>query len=614
MRTGHALILAIIPIFLEGCCVVKHQTENIQEPTENHYNYRAVQGDVFMMPCVNPSTQHYEKVVWSRHAERGDVTASLSSDATRREEEGVVSKDNVLTFPALEAKHSGNYTCRTGGRKMFLHLQVLEKAGLGCPKPEGSELILIEGKSKEIPCPAFTCGDHAYNTDVTWHKNGTALAELQRMRGVCKKNGSLFLCTVYKADKAVFFCDRNTSEQGVLWINRRAVSTKVIPMDTKVSPVITHPRNETEEVEIGQPYTLTCNVTFGFERNSSSLIQWYSSNQGTKEDMILMKMESPVTLRELESGTVVTRRAVIEEVTSLNLNHTYTCIASNAVGNSSATIKLKRKTGVKWPAMVAYPTVTLVLVAGLGVIVYVKWLELSLLYRSHWPHENNGEDEKEFDVFLSYVWSPLSEEVEALAMFSPSRPDTYEEASPSSMDHLTIEEGYATQTPLEVLLPQVLEDQWGYRLCLLERDLLPGGAYTEDVVHTLQRSRMLICLLSADYLSSSNAMFVLESGIQALLQGSHLKLLLIWMRGKSACVDQLNPALPTLVRRALRVLPALVWAQGEPAKSTSNFWRSLRTAMPIQSGAFFTQIDSEMIRLPIAITNSLNPDKVNGRA
>lgn len=192
-------------------------------------------------------------------------------------------------------------------------------------------------------------------------------------------------------------------------------------------------------------------------------------------------------------------------------------------------------------------------------------------------------DEKDFDVFLSYVWSPLSgDQVGGLPLFPPSGSDTDEEgmkvflqpsficmyhctgkitltknnnwfsASPSGMDLLKTEEGYAIQRPLEVLLPRVLEDRWSYRLCLLERDLLPEGgqkrrgerergeklttfdypsclcvplcvtAYTDDVVHALQRSRMLICLLSADYLSNSNTVFVLESGIQVEYESCHL--------------------------------------------------------------------------------------------
>ncbi|XP_071371864.1 interleukin-18 receptor accessory protein-like [Centroberyx affinis] len=161
------------------------------------------------------------------------------------------------------------------------------------------------------------------------------------------------------------------------------------------------------------------------------------------------------------------------------------------------------------------------------------------------------------------------------------------------MDQLNTEEGDATQRPLEVLLPRVLEDQWGYRLCLLDRDLLPGGAYTEDVVHALQRSRMLICVLSADYLSNSNALFVLESGIQALLQGSQLKLLLIWTRGTAASLGQLDPPLPPLVWRALKVLPALHWASRKPARANSNFWSSLRKAITVQSKAGCAHTESE---------------------
>lgn len=135
----------------------------------------------------------------------------------------------------------------------------------------------------------------------------------------------------------------------------------------------------------GHSHTLTCKVIFGFERNFSPVIQWYVNYDGKMEKMIPLQMESQQWVnvqswsktlhlslcvdfwsRKLSSSWdtkdlkffswlrqekrsfiefLVTQRAIIKEVTLRHFNHTYTCMASNAVGNSSTTIKLKRKTG-----------------------------------------------------------------------------------------------------------------------------------------------------------------------------------------------------------------------------------------------------------------------------
>ncbi|XP_056228075.1 interleukin-18 receptor accessory protein-like isoform X2 [Seriola aureovittata] len=561
MQTGYTLFFLIFPIILEGCCVGNHQKKQtatapvgLQQET-THWNYRAVEGEIFRLPCKGN-----KNLVWSR---------------TRDSMEGNEDQSfNCGTEFTVEANHSGKYTC---GSKLFLHLKVVAKISLGCFQPHESKVELVSGAGGNISCPGRKCSN---NTDVRWFKGEKPMSE--QKRDSCEKNGLLHLCKV-KADydHGVFFCDRQIIEHRVIWTFRRAVKVTVVPfkkITNKTKIDIVYPEaNMTDKVELGRSHNLTCVVFFPYEKESSAKVQWYVNYSDNKETMTILHKEKP----QNDPWYKVTGTAIIKEVTLQHLNRTYTCIASNTVENKSVTIKLEEKIKAKWPSLVGYPIASLLVVAGLGIIFHVKWLELRLIYRSHFPHGKRGDDEKEFDVFLSYVWTPRSAEVEG-GWTVPSRSGaaTDEEAHLSIMDPLNTEEGEATQRPLEELLPQMLEERWGYRLCLLERDVLPGGAYTNDVVLAIQRSQMLICLLSADYLCNSNAVFVLESGVQALLQNSAFKLLLIQTNRESASLIQQDSPLPTLVQRALKVLPSLNWTSGKPSRATHNFWKSLRKAMP----------------------------------
>ncbi|XP_069381862.1 interleukin-18 receptor accessory protein-like [Paralichthys olivaceus] len=571
MQTGHILFSFIFPIVLDGCCVGGHEKKltatgltGLQQDA-THQHYRAVEGESFMMPCLKSVSGHITEV-WSRTG----GSESLSFDCGK-------------VFPA-EVEHSGKYRCLTGnrsllssGNELFLHLRVVEETSVGCFQPKESSLELLNGAGGDIPCPGRNCSN---NTDVRWYKGNIPVSELSR--DICEKNGLLRLCEVKgKYDTSVYFCDRPVMEQGVTWTFRRAVKVKVVPHKTISDPPrIAYPAdNKTEEVELGRSHTLTCKVFFPYESKSSGEVHWYMNNGGNKDNMTLLEMKKPQQGSDILEEYWIVQDGFIDKVTPQHLEHTYTCIASNALGKCNVTIRLNQKQ-VKWASLVGSPIASLLLVVVVGVILHMKWLELQIIYRCHFLHGTHDRDEKRFDVFLSYVWSPTSAEIEGgWTRSSRSGPVTDEEACQFSMDPLNTEEDEATQTPLEVLLRQVLEEQWGYRLCLLERDILPGGAYTNDVVLAIQGSHMLICLLSADYLCNTDGVFVLESGVQALLQKSALKLLIIRTCRNSASIIQ-DPPLPPLVQRALKVLPSLNWTSDKPDRGSSRFWRSLRKAMP----------------------------------
>ncbi|RVE74351.1 hypothetical protein OJAV_G00021180 [Oryzias javanicus] len=495
MQTGFMLFYLITPILLQGCCIRKQQKKMTgvkRDATNQHF--RAVEGELFMMPCIK-SLKQPARTVWSRSGEDKNTNKDLTFDCG-------------VKFVA-KVNHSGKYTSLSG--RSIITLQVVASISLRCFQPSEAKVTLRVHTGGEIYCPSHHCSN---NSDTIWFKGNKAVSE--QHRASCNDEGLLRLCQVYEEDTGLYFCDRQLMEEGIQWTYRRAVDVTVIThLEPSKCPQIKNPAaNMTEEVELGQPHILTCEVFFDFEVDFLPKVQWFMNYGDNMENMTPLRMEEPQQKQETLEVLEVIQTAVIPEVMPQHLKNTFTCIAMNSVGNSSVTIELKQKTKVTWPPLVGYPFAAFLLVVLLGILLRVKWLEIQLMYRSHFQHGQH-DGEKEFDVFLSFVWSPLSAEApQGFTLPSRSGCDCNDEEHLMSKKLMRCDESKTAQKPLEVLLPHVLEVHWGYRLCLPERDLLPGGAYTNDVVLGIKRSRMLMCVLSADYLADSSAVFVLESGIQ----------------------------------------------------------------------------------------------------
>ncbi|XP_027722353.1 interleukin-18 receptor accessory protein-like isoform X2 [Vombatus ursinus] len=160
-------------------------------------------------------------------------------------------------------------------------------------------------------------------------------------------------------------------------------------------------------------------------------------------------------------------------------------------------------------------------------------------------------DGKEFDAFVSYA-----------------KQDSFDSLDPSSLN----EESFALD-----LLPKVLEKKYGYTLCLFERDVIPGGVYTEDIVKIIKQSRRVICVLSPSYVSSPTV-FELQAAVNLALEDQTLKLILI----KFSPFKEPD-SLPHRVKKALNVLPTITWRSSKSTPSNSRFWNCVRYHMPVKN-------------------------------
>ncbi|NXE36850.1 IL18R protein, partial [Ptilorrhoa leucosticta] len=145
----------------------------------------------------------------------------------------------------------------------------------------------------------------------------------------------------------------------------------------------------------------------------------------------------------------VTRLLRIKEVRDENMHDNFTCMLQADESTQIKTVKLKK--GKTQDLSVRIFTTGMVLallfpfVAVAVVFVFVMFrVDFVLFYRNICRRDDTVGDGKEYDAFVSYLKdcvSPIEEERE-----------------------------FALK-----ILPMILEEKFGYKLCIFERDVFPGG-------------------------------------------------------------------------------------------------------------------------------------------
>ncbi|NXG05182.1 IL18R protein, partial [Sakesphorus luctuosus] len=145
----------------------------------------------------------------------------------------------------------------------------------------------------------------------------------------------------------------------------------------------------------------------------------------------------------------VTRLLRIKRVTDEDMHHNFTCMLQADEITQIKIVKLKKKNTQDLPVYifttgmvlaVLFPFVT---VAAVFMCVMFR-VDLVLHYRNICRRDDTAGDGKEYDAFVSYLKDCVS--------------------------HIEEEREFALKT-----LPMILEENFGYKLCIFERDVFPGG-------------------------------------------------------------------------------------------------------------------------------------------
>ncbi|XP_021029848.1 interleukin-18 receptor accessory protein [Mus caroli] len=518
--------------------------QELQEQKFSHASQLSPTQGPAHKPCSG-SQKDLSDVQWYMQPRSGSPLEEISRNSPHMQSKG------MLHILAPQMNSIWSYICRPRIRSpqdmaccVKTVLEVKPQRNMSCGNTVQDEQVLLLGSTGSIHCPSLSCQSDVQSPEMTWYKDGRLLPEY-------KKN-PIEMEDIYDFHQGLYVCDYTQSDNVSSWTVRAVVQVRTIGKDINVKPEILDPITDTLDVELGKPLTLPCRVQFGFQRFSKPVIKWYVKESTQQWEMSVFEEKR---IQSTFKNEVIERTIFLREVTQRDLSRKFVCFAQNSIGNTTRTIRLRKKEGVVFVYILLGTALMLVGVLVAAAFLYWYWIEVVLLCRTYKNKDETLGDKKEFDAFVSYSnWS--SPETDAMGSLSE--------------EHLALN-----------LFPEVLENTYGYRLCLLERDVTPGGVYADDIVSIIKKSRRGIFILSPSYVNGPRV-FELQAAVNLALVDQTLKLILI-----KFCSFQEPESLPYLVKKALRVLPTVTWKGLKSAHASSRFWTQIRYHMPVKNSNRF---------------------------
>ncbi|CAJ1049484.1 hypothetical protein PFLUV_G00030520 [Xyrichtys novacula] len=475
---------------------------------------------------------HDAELTWTSHTGQAlDLNSNMSSAQQRQM--GVLVHGRSLVILSVSANRQGNYSCSHGTPRSqtWFKLMVYPMQSREYERKTTFSTTCYTQESCTLYCPDVNTPDVATpnitSNGIIWQKEGKLLVNNVSFPSVEEHDHGIYTCT-----RSYLYHDHiyNMTFTVVLDVRPNIISGK--------SEILLPQKDEVFHVALDTTVVINCTAAVYSEFDD---LFWLSGTSFLEKNNSLPVFYN-YTRENTADGVKMTASLVFRKVLKEDLSKSYTCkLESEDQPSSFVTISLDQKARPSYASLAAGIVCT-VMAMVLMTVIYVKFkINITLLLRDTLGCHRNASDGKSYDAFLM----------------------CYKNNTDAGLNEEDRD-----------LLEKVLEEKFGYSLCLYDRDVPPGKAVADAVLDCIMQSRTVVLVpTSADPGLESGLLSVIHS---ALVE-RETRLVFITTESK----EELKSG---SVSEALQFLSDagdyVTWRGKRSMSLSSFFWKQLRYHLP----------------------------------